>query len=205
VAIFMLIRHGENEFVKKGRMAGRLPGVHLNEKGYQQAEELAEKLSKAPIKAVYSSPLERAMETAAPLAQKLSLQVISRVGLIEVDIGEWQGKKIKGLSRLKIWRTVQGLPSRMRFPSGETFVEAQYRIYQELEILSSMHGKDELIVCVSHSDPIKLAVAFYLGMPLDTFQRLSVFPASVTTLQIGEMGSRLLSLNYEFSISFPES
>ncbi len=202
MATILLIRHGENEYVKKGRLAGRLPDVHLNEKGRQQAQAVAEKLTGAPVKAVYSSPLERTMETAEPIAKALNLEIIPRQGLIETDFGEWQDKKIKGLSRLKIWRIVQFAPALMRFPQGESFAECQFRMMQELETLRAQHDPKDLIVCVSHSDPIKLVVAYYLGLPLDLFQRLNVAPASITALAIFEGGSRLLNLNYDLSFTF---
>lgn len=205
MAIFLLIRHGENNHSKGGRLAGRLPGTHLNERGQQQAQALAEQLAKAPIQAIYSSPLERALETAGPLAQVKGLTVTPCPGLIEVDIGDWQGKKIKGLSRLKLWRIVQNTPSLMRFPGGETFLEAQQRICQELLALASQHDPKHLIVCFSHADPIKLAVAYFTGMPLDTFQRLSVSTASITGLALGENGSRLLTLNSDPSLPWMPS
>ena len=202
--LILLIRHGENDYVKQSRLSGRMPGIQLNEKGRAQAQALAEKLKSAPIKAVYSSPLERAMETAEPLAKALELEVIPRPGLIETDVGEWQGKTIKGLSRLKIWRKVLSAPSLMRFPGGESFIESQYRICQEIEWIREQHDPKVLIACFSHADPIKLAIAYYLGMPLDMFQRLGVSPASITALLLGEGGSHLLTLNYDFSLNFAE-
>jgi probable phosphoglycerate mutase len=200
--VFLLIRHGENDYVKKGRMAGRTPGVHLNEAGRLQAQVLAERLKDAPIKAIYSSPLERALETAAPLAQTLGLETIPRPGLIETDIGEWAGKTVKSLGRLKIWRTVQSTPSRVRFPGGESFQDTQFRICQEIEALAARHEPKDLIACFSHADPIKMAVAYYLGMPLDTFQRLMVNTCSINALMIGEHGCRLMSLNFDPSLNF---
>jgi len=198
---FLLIRHGENDFVKKNRLAGRLPGVHLNSKGRQQAQAIAEKLRDAPIKAIYSSPLERAIQTAEPLAEVLSLPVNPRPGLIETDCGDWSGHSWKKLGRLKIWRIVQSAPSLFRFPGGETFAESQLRICQELQTLSSQHDPQDLIACFSHADPIRMAVAFFIGLPLDQFQRLSVSPGSLTVLHIGENTSRLLALNYDLSFS----
>lgn len=200
--ILLLIRHGENDYVKKGRMAGRTASVHLNESGHLQALALAERLKDIPIKAIYSSPLERALETAEPLAQAVGLEVIPRPGLTETDIGEWAGKTFKSLRRLKIWRAVQFTPSRVRFPGGESFQETQFRICQELEALSAQHEPKDLIACFSHADPIKMAVAYYLGMPLDTFQRLMVSTCSITALMIGEHGSRLLTLNFDPSLNF---
>ena len=202
--MFLLIRHGENDYVKTGRLAGRIPGVHLNEAGRRQAQLLADKLSGAAIQAVYSSPLERALETAAPIANALNQAVVVRPDLVEMDFGDWQEKKLKGLSRLKAWKIVQSAPSRMRFPQGETFAEAQHRICQELDTLAREHTPKDIVVCVSHSDPIKLAVAYFLGLPLDLFQRLSVAPGSITALMIGESGSHLLTLNYNLSFSLPK-
>jgi probable phosphoglycerate mutase len=194
--VVMLIRHGENEYVKKGKLAGRLPGVHLNEKGREQAEKLAEALAKQPVKAIYSSPLERTLETAEPIAKALDLKVVKRKGLLELDFGKWEDKSLKVLATRKLWRTVQGAPSRMRFPEGESFAEAQNRIVNEIDELCSMHKPREMFICVGHSDMIKLAVAYFVGMPLDQFQRLVVSPASVTTLHIGKNGSSLINLNH---------
>lgn len=195
--IVLLIRHGENEYVKTGRLAGRKPGVRLNETGRAQAEALANSLKHMPIQAVYSSPLERTLETAQPLAQAKKLEVIPRTGLLEVDFGDWQDKTLKELRRRKLWKTVQSAPSQMRFPQGESFAEAQQRIADELIALSRQHSPKELIACFGHSDMIKLAAAYFIGLPLDLFQRLMVQPASVTTLSITpDKGAALLNLNH---------
>lgn len=199
----LLIRHGENEYVAKGRLAGRLPGVHLNENGKKQAQALADVLQHAPIKMVYASPLDRTMETAKPIADILGLEVIPENGLLEVDFGDWQDKTLKQLRRRKLWKIVQGAPTRMRFPNGETFANAQQRIVEAIETLSAKHKSQDLIVCVSHSDIIKLAVAYYLGLPLDLFQRLMVAPASITTLYIGEGFARVVNVNHSTSFEFP--
>ncbi|MBC8331839.1 MAG: MSMEG_4193 family putative phosphomutase [Anaerolineae bacterium] len=193
----LLIRHGENEYVKKGRLAGRLPGVQLNEKGQQQAQALAENLKDAPIKSVYASPLERTLETAAPIAAALNLDVIPNSGLLEIDFGDWQDKTLKELRRRKLWHTVQQTPSRMCFPNGESFAAAQARIIAALEALCQKHSPEEMLICVSHSDSIKLAVAYYLGMPIDHFQRLTIAPASITTLFLGEKQARVIHVNSE--------
>jgi probable phosphoglycerate mutase len=200
----LLIRHGENEYVKKGRLAGRLPGVHLNDNGRKQADDLASKLEKAPIKAVYSSPLDRTMETAEPIARAKGLEIIPRQGLLEVDFGEWQDKTLKSLQRLKLWKVVQGRPSMLRFPGGETFAEAQHRIVQELNTLAAEHDPKDLIVCVSHSDLIKLAASYYLGQPLDLFQRIMIGTASITTLHIHEHHAMVVNLNFSTSFQLPQ-
>lgn len=199
----LLIRHGENDYVKKGKLAGRLPGVHLNDTGRKQAGEIARTLADAPVVAVYSSPLDRTMETAAPLAQVKSLEVVPREGLLEVDFGEWQDKTLKSLQKLKLWKVVQGRPSMMRFPEGETFAEAQQRIVQELITLAGMHAPHEVIACFSHSDLIKLAAAYFLGTPLDLFQRIMIGTASITTLHFHENFAVVVNLNYSPTLQFP--
>lgn len=198
----LLIRHGENNMVGK-RLAGRLPGVHLNEKGKQQAQELCQALVKAPIKAVYSSPLDRAMETAAPLAQTLGLPILPAPGLIELDYGEWQGKTLKQLGRMKLWKVVQEKPSQMRFPNGESFHEVQNRTAVEIARIAAAHEEADLVACFSHGDIIRLAVAHFLGMPLDLFQRVSAGTASITVLHIDKKGRpHLEHMNQTLSLEF---
>ncbi len=188
MAVFLLIRHGENDYVGK-RLAGRAPGVHLNEKGRQQAWLIASTLMKAPIKGIYSSPLERAVETATPLAHALNLEVCIQPDLTEIDFGGWQGKTGKQMRRMKLWKVVQETPSQMRFPGGESFVEAQARLCRGIEAIRDKHEDKDLVACFSHNDAISLIVANYLGLPLDKFQRLSVSTASVTVLMLMKEGS----------------
>ncbi len=170
--LLLLIRHGENEFVKTGKMAGQLPGVHLNERGRKQAAELAEALKQVPLKAIYSSSLERAVETAEPIAEGRKLEIQLRPQFMDNDIGKWQGRTLKQLSRLKKWKIVQQAPSRFTFPEGESFLETQMRIVSTLDEIAASHKPKDIVAVVFHADPIKLAVAHYLGMPLDHFQRL---------------------------------
>jgi probable phosphoglycerate mutase len=194
--LLLLIRHGENDFVKTGKMAGRIPGVHLNERGRKQAQALGEALKDVPIKAVYSSPLERAMETAEPLASSHKLQIIQEPNLMDANIGRWQGKSIKVLRHTNAWKVVQHSPSRFQFPEGESFLDLQTRIANSLEGIVKNHNKPkDIIVVVFHADPIKLAVAHLLGLPLDHFQRLSCDTGSVTALYVNEMGANLIKLN----------
>lgn len=196
MTLFYLIRHGHNEYVEKGKLAGRLPGVHLSEHGRAQAAKLAELLAEVKFQAVYSSPLERAMETAQPIAKAAGLEVMPNDGLMETDCGTWQGKSLKTLRRRKLWPTIQHFPSLARFPEGESFSEAQARIAAEIDRLQRKHKqKNATIACVFHSDPIKLAIAHYLGLPLDLFQRLVIEPASMSLLAVSPTHARLLRLN----------
>ncbi len=201
MAIFLLIRHAQNNFVGK-KLAGRLPDVHLNQTGTDQAQQLAARLEHLPIKAVISSPLERAQETAAPIASLHNLPVGVMPEFLEIDYGEWQGKSFKQLNRKKLWQQVQQQPSKVRFPGGESFIEAQSRISQALIALSGKYDEKDLIACVSHCDLIRLAVAHFLGMPLDRFQSLQIDPASVTVLRIHQSQVSFGPINY--TSTFPE-
>ncbi|MCC7207960.1 MAG: MSMEG_4193 family putative phosphomutase [Anaerolineae bacterium] len=192
---FLLIRHAVNDFVKTGRLAGWTPGVHLNEDGRAQAEALGHRLAKTRIDALYSSPLERTVETAeAVLAHHphLKLNLLDDVG--EVRYGTWQGAEIKSLVKRKMWRVVQINPSRARFPGGESMREAQMRAVNAIEMLNERHPRSAIAV-VSHSDIIKMIVAHYLGVHLDLFQRIDVSPASLTILRLGYGRPVLVQLN----------
>ncbi len=191
----ILVRHGENEWVKRNRLAGWIPGVHLNGVGHIQAEEAAKRLAELPIKAVYSSPVTRCKETAVYIAAKHKLPIIEVEGIGEVRYGEWEGKKIKKLAKDPRWFTVQFFPSRMQFPGGETLREVQARAVNSLEELAAQH-KEETIVVVSHADVIKLVLANYLGVHMDLFQRIAVAPASVSMLALMPNGMvRVLRVN----------
>jgi probable phosphoglycerate mutase len=191
-----LIRHGENEYVDKGKLAGWLPDVHLNDKGRLQAKAVAALFEKIKLNAVYASPLDRTMETALPLAEAQKLKVIKTPGIGEIQFGTWEGKRLKVLRKRKLWPVVQRAPSLARFPKGESFTEAQARAVAQVERLRSNHtGKKDAFACVSHSDVIKLIVAHYLGLPLDLFQRLHIAPASITALWVDSQTSRLLTMN----------
>jgi probable phosphoglycerate mutase len=194
--LLLLIRHGENEYVTTGRLAGRLPGVNLNEKGKKQAQALGEALKNVPLKALYSSPLERAMQTAQPIAEPHGLPIVQDADLMDTHIGKWEGKSLKMLRLTNLWKIVQGAPSRFRFPEGESFLEAQTRYIAALERIAARHNKPrDIVAVVFHADPIKLAVAHFLGMPLDHFQRLSCDTGSLTALFISPMGANLVKYN----------
>jgi len=194
--LLLLIRHGENEFVKTGKLPGHLPGIHLNERGQKQAQALGEALKDVPLKAIYSSPLERAMETAEPIATSHQLEIVQEPGLRDANVGKWQGKSLKALRLTNAWKVVQHSPSRFQFPEGESFIDLQTRIADTLESIIRKHNKPkDIVAVVFHADPIKLAVAHFLGLPLDHFQRLSCDTGSVSALYAGEMGANLIKLN----------
>ncbi len=202
--IFLLIRHGENAFLKQGRLPGRLPEIHLNKRGRAQAALLAETLKSAPIQAIYSSPLERAVETAEPLAQALGLTIQLRPALLDTDVGQWQGMHLKELRKLPEWKQVQQQPSTFRFPGGESFLEIQERLVREIELIRRAHKSRDLLAVVFHADPIKLVLAHYLGLPLDNFQKFAVSAGSVSILVIGKSGGQLVGLNLPPPFGLPK-
>ncbi len=189
----ILIRHGHTDWADK-KLAGWLPDVHLNDRGKKQAEELPQRLAAIDIAAIYSSPLERTLETAQPLAKARGLRIHRIPDLGEVKFGEWQGQTLKVLSNKKEWKIVQSAPSAFQFPGGESFRETQSRAVGAIEKIIANHAKDT-IVAFSHGDVIKLIVAYYSGIALDNFQRIAISPASISVIELGPFGARLGRLN----------
>ncbi|MEZ4510424.1 MAG: MSMEG_4193 family putative phosphomutase [Chloroflexota bacterium] len=192
----ILVRHGENDWVKKHRLAGWIPDIHLNENGQKQAEAAAERLAHLPVQAIYSSPVLRCMETAVYIANRHNLEITQLEDIGEVRYGKWEGEKIKKLVKNPLWGVVQFFPSRMRFPHGEALREVQFRAIQALEQLTQ-HHPDDLIVVVSHADLIKLVMAHYLGVHIDLFQRIIISPASSSVLMLpaNGQGVRVMRIN----------
>ena len=191
----LLIRHAVNDYVKTGKLAGRTAGVHLNEEGQAQAEALGKRLAGAPLSKLYASPMERTMETAQAIAQHhAKLQVTACSDISEVDYGDWQGKSISGLQERKMWDVVQEYPSRACFPAGETMRGVQVRIVDAIEALLPRHP-GQMIALVFHADLIKMALAHYLGMHLDVFQRIVISPASISTLHLSHSRPFIIGMN----------
>ena len=192
--LVLLVRHGTTPTTGKV-LPGRAPGLDLADAGLRQAEAAGQRIAGlGRVSAVYASPLERTRQTAAPIAKACGLRVKRRAGLVECDFGEWTGRKLSELRRLREWRTVQAYPSGFRFPGGESFTEMQQRIVDSLARLVAAHP-GEAVVAVSHADPIKAAVAHAVGTHLDLFQRIVVSPCSVTAILYTETGPVVLAVN----------
>lgn len=193
----LLVRHGQTPTTGKV-LPGRAKGLHLADEGHRQAQVAADRIAelgqKGRVDAVYSSPLERAKETAAPISKALGLRTKVDRGLFECDFGDWTGKELKKLSKLPEWQTVQRAPSTFRFPNGESFTEMQTRMVSALDRLRQQHPGGT-IVCVSHADTIKAAVAHALGTHIDLFQRIVISPASVSALTWHAGGPIVLAVN----------
>jgi probable phosphoglycerate mutase len=191
--LLLLVRHGITP-ITGTRLTGRLPGVHLSEEGVRQAKDVAERLANLPVKAVYSSPLERCQETAAPIAERHHLDVQTVDDLAEVAYGDWQGRPFKQLYRLKAWSELQARPADFRFPAGESIREAQTRGMRAIEAILARHPRSAAVVAVSHADMIRLILAGYLGLGTDLYQRIVVGVASVSAIVLGERVPRLLRI-----------
>lgn len=180
VTTILLVRHGQTSTTGKV-LPGRAPGLHLADSGRAQAQLVAERLAGIEIAALYCSPLERTVETAAPIAEAFHLEPIHEDGLLECDFGEWTGGELSELYTRAEWGTIQRAPSTFRFPGGESFPEMQHRMVSTIDRLRTAH-EGKTIVCVSHADPIKAVVAYALGTHLDLFQRIVVSPCSVSAI-----------------------
>ena len=192
---FYLIRHGENDWIGR-RLPGWSPGLHLNERGRAQALALVEVLRPVRFAAIYTSHLDRARETAAPLGRARRLPPRVRSALADPNPGRWQGQRLASLRRRRLWSVIERTPSQARFPGGESFLEVQARVVAELEAIAGHHrGRRTAVACFTHGDPIRLAVAYYLGLPIDLFQRIVVEPASITVLHVADGRAALARLN----------
>lgn len=183
----ILLRHGRSTANTALTLAGRTPGVGLDETGRAQADELRHRLAGLPIDAVVRSPLLRCRQTVDPLAEALGVDPVVDEGLTEVDYGSWTGRPLKELTAEKLWSVVQQHPSSAVFPDGEAMSEMAARAVRAVRLhdqrLADAAGRDVLWVACSHGDVIKAIVADAYGMHLDQFQRIVVEPASVSVIR----------------------
>lgn len=193
VTVLLLIRHGDTDAAGK-RLTGLARGVRLNARGREEAARLVERLEGVPIVAIYSSPLERCRETAAPLARARGLDVRVRRHMIETGYGNWTGRPIAQVRRTKLWRTVEEAPSILRFPGGESILEVQGRAVAEVERIAAAHPSD-VVAVVTHADVVRLLLLHFAGMHVDHLHRLIVDPCSVSVVALGDRVPRLLKVN----------
>ncbi|HJM37510.1 MAG: histidine phosphatase family protein [Acidimicrobiales bacterium] len=198
--LIIFVRHGKTPTTGT-KLPGRAPNLHLSDEGKSQAEMIAKEIEKSSssflgkgVSAIYASPMERTQETARPIAKALNLRVRTLKGLNECDFGDWTGRRLRDLSKLKSWSTVQKKPSSFRFPNGESFTEMQNRMLRTVDKIRERHP-GETIVCVSHADPIKAILASAVGTPLDLFQRIMVGPCSASVVLYTKERPLVLTLN----------
>jgi probable phosphomutase (TIGR03848 family) len=189
-----LIRHGLTEHT--GRILyGRLGGMPLDDRGRAQAEQLVARFEPVRLTAIYSSPLERCVQTVEPLAAHQRLDVVTRDGLIEMDAGSWTGKSLARLRRTKRWRDVISAPASFRFPDGgEGFVEAQGRALAEIQRIARRHRRGRVAIA-THGDIVRILLSHFEGAPLDAFQRIVVDTASISVVALDGGSPRVLLVN----------
>lgn len=188
--LVLLVRHGATPTTGQV-LPGRAPGLHLSEAGSAQAAGVAARLAGLGLAAIYTSPLERARETAEPTAAATGLVPIEEPGLLESDVGAWTGESLAALARHKEWREVQHSPSTFRFPGGESFAELQARVVAVLDRLQATHPGGT-VVCFTHADPIRMALTFAVGAPLDAFGRVVVGTGSISAIRYPVSGPPLV-------------
>lgn len=188
-----LVRHGLTAQTGK-TLYGRMPGISLDERGRAQAEDLVERFDGIRLAAIYSSPLERCLETVVPLALRRGLEVIPSAPLIEMDAGDWTNRSLAQLRRIKRWNAVIGSPSQFRFPGGESFAEAQARAIGEVTRIAGQHRRGTVVV-MTHGDIVRMLVAHYAGAHLDLFQRTIVDTAGISVVTLDTSTARVLLVN----------
>lgn len=197
----ILVRHGKTT-TTGSILPGRTPGLFLSEEGIEQAKAVATDLHRKLIEgkdtppdiALYASPLERTQQTAEPIAEALKVETQILDDILEADFGEWTGQELAELRKLPEWKQVQETPSTFRFPGGESFTEMQERVVNGLLKVKDAHP-GATVVCVAHADVIKCAMAHFLGMGLDDFQRLFISPCSVSEILFTEHGHMITTMN----------
>ncbi len=193
MATLFLVRHGLT--AQTGRILyGQTGGIDLDDRGRAQADRLADRFAPVKLTAIYSSPLERCVQTVEPLAAAQRLPVLPRPELIEMDAGSWTGRTLPQLRRTKLWRTVQESPSTFRFPDGEAFVDAQLRAVAEVERIARRHRRGRVAVA-THGDIVRIVLAHFAGTPLDEFQRIVIDAASVSVIAVDGHRARTLLVN----------
>jgi len=201
MATVILVRHGRTTANASGVLAGRTPGVLLDDVGHHQAVRTGERLAVVPVVSVVSSPLERCRETAGHILDRQEGSPTTPVeeGISECDYGDWQGRTLKELSAEPLWATVQGQPSAVTFPGGESMAGMQARAVAAIRrhdaAVEAEHGPGAVWVAVSHGDIVKSVLADALGMHLDLFQRIAVGPASVSIVRYGTSRPEVLATN----------
>lgn len=199
MATVILARHGRTHANASGTLAGRLPGISLDEVGQEQARTAAERLTGLQLSAAVTSPLERCKETATALLKGTGVRAKVERGLLECDYGDWSGRPIKELLKEDLWKVVQAHPAGVRFPGGESMAEMSARSVRTVRDwdakVATEHGDDAVWLAVAHGDIIKAVLADALGMHLDAFQRIVVDPASLSVVRYTPRRSYVVAMN----------
>ncbi|MBB5692570.1 histidine phosphatase family protein [Muricoccus pecuniae] len=190
---FLLIRHAAHDRVGS-TLCGRMPGVTLGEEGRRQSAALAARLEREGIAALHTSPMERARETAAPVAARLGIEARVNEGVMEIDFGAWTGRSFASLDGDPDWARWNEERATARTPGGESMAEAQSRALAELERLRARHA-GETVAVVTHGDVIKAVLAHHLGLRLNGIHRFEIAPASISAVAAWDGGGKVMGMN----------
>jgi broad specificity phosphatase PhoE len=193
--IVYLLRHAQSVANTKGILAGQDDSVQLSKDGFKQSKELVNHLKTLKINQVYCSPLTRCIQTITPFMKvnpKIEFEIKS--ALIEMNYGQWSGKKLSALARDKRWKSVQNKPSSFVFPQGESFKQMRQRVDTLIEELKLKKGP---ILLVTHGDIIKMILAASLALPIDKFQSFVAEPASISAISIGKSSNSIIQSNFK--------
>ena len=198
---FLLIRHGAHS-MGPGAIPGRSAQAILTAEGRAQADGLAARLRHLPIAAIHCSPVVRARQTAEPLSAALNLPVRVNDALAEIDYGDWTGKALDDLRPLETWKQWNAFRSGARVPGGESMLQVQSRAAGEVLRLAGEHPA-ACLALVSHGDVIKATLAYFLGVPLDLFQRMEINTGSVSAVRVEPWGPTVLCVNDTGVLALP--
>lgn len=190
----LLIRHALTDSIGK-RISGRTPGISLNDEGRKQVVHLVESLNRLHIDILFSSPLERAIETASPIGESHGIKYIVSDEFTEIDYGAWTNLTIEEIKNAPTFRVYNSFRSITQIPGGEFPLDAQNRMLAAIGKLRRQYS-GETVAIVTHADLIKSAIAFYLGMPLDMMHRIEISPASVSVIRIDDEYIQVMHLNH---------
>jgi len=191
----LLVRHGVTDANRGGVLAGWSPGVHLADKGREQAAALGARLAAVPVAAVVSSPLERCVETATALVAGRDVSVETDEALGECKYGDWTGQELKKLAKDPLWKVVQAHPNAATFTGGEALRDTQTRAVDAIRRINERVGADATWIAVSHGDVIKSILADALGLHLDLFQRIHVDPGSLSVVRYTSLRPFVVRMN----------
>lgn len=193
MTIFLLIRHGNTDLVGKA-LAGRQQAVSINETGKRQAHQLIDRLRTTTVSAIYSSPLDRALQTAGPLSEALRLPIVHREALAEIDFGAWTGRTLEALREDSEWKRFNSFRSGTGALNGESILDLQRRMVTELEYLRLQHPTGT-VALFSHGELIRSVLIYFAGIPIDLSLRVEISPASITAIGLADWGAQILTVN----------
>jgi broad specificity phosphatase PhoE len=191
VTRFLLIRHAAHDYLGRA-VPGRKPGVHINARGHEEAEQLARAIRGIPIDAIYSGPLERVRETAEPLCRALNLELRIDNAFNEFDVGDWTDRTLADLHRDEVWRRFNSFRSCTPAPGGELMLEVQARVVRRMCELRAQH---RCIAIVTHGDVVRAALAYFLGMHISLYAQIEIDPASISLIEWWDDFARVRMMN----------